>query len=80
MVRLQRDRWYTASGMARSRQRAQQQSRPGRQLGSLLLAVILVTMLMQQASNPLVWSRAFRALGTPLDAPAGSTTQGTNAS
>jgi hypothetical protein len=66
--------------MARSRQRAQQQSRPGRQLGSLLLALILVTMLMQQASNPLVWSRAFRALGTPLDAPDGSTTQGTNAS
>jgi hypothetical protein len=56
--------------MARSRQRAQQQSRSGRQLGSLLLALILVTMLMQQASNPLVWSRAFRALGTPLEAPA----------
>ncbi|MFN5951896.1 MAG: hypothetical protein ACK43N_25620, partial [Pirellulaceae bacterium] len=66
MVRLQRDRWYTASGMARSRQRAQQQARPSRQLGSLLLALILVTMLMQQASNPLVGSRAFRALGTPL--------------
>jgi hypothetical protein len=76
MVRLQRDRWYTASGMARSRQRAQQQSRPGRQLGSLLLALILVTMLMQQASNPLVWSRAFRALGTPLDSAAVTASQG----
>ncbi|MFO0065257.1 MAG: hypothetical protein ACK523_04780, partial [Pirellulaceae bacterium] len=62
--------------MARSRQRAQQQSRPGRQLGSLLLALILVTMLMQQASNPLVWSRAFRALGTPLDPAAVTPPQG----
>ena len=75
-MRLQRDRWYTASGMAKSRQRAQQQSRPGRQLGSLLLALILVTMLMQQASNPLVWSRAFRALGTPLDPIAAAPSQG----
>ncbi len=75
-MRLQRDRWYTASGMARSRQRAQQQARPSRQLGSLLLALILVTMLMQQASNPLVWSRAFRALGTPLDPPTVAPAQG----
>ena len=67
MVRLRRDRWYTADGQKRSRSRVKQQGLGGRRLISLCFLLGLVVLLMQRSADPKYISNAFRALGVPLE-------------
>lgn len=67
MVRLNRDRWYASSGQQRIRRQATKKSNPGRRLSSLIVLLTLVIILMQFASDPGIYSNAFRQLGVPLE-------------
>ncbi len=72
MVRLRRDRWYSADGQGRSRAVVGTRVSGTRRLISLCFLLALVIFLMNKAADPRHVSRAFRALGVPLETASGA--------
>ncbi len=70
MVRLRTDRWYGLDGQRRLGRQAGRNISGTRQLVSFGLLLILILLLMREAAQPQNFSRAFSALGVPLDDPA----------
>lgn len=67
MVRLRSGRWYSSEGQSRIRGAVANHSSGARRLLSLCFLLALVILLMQKATDPKHVSRAFRALGVPLE-------------
>ncbi len=65
MVRFRRDRWYSIQTNP-SHGRVTQPS-PSRRLIYMIGMLVLITILMQRASNPRVFEQAFRNLGIPFE-------------
>lgn len=67
MVRLRSERWYAGEGQRRSRAQVATRSSGARRLISLCFLLALVVLLMKKAADPIHVSRAFSALGVPLE-------------
>ncbi|RMF36963.1 MAG: hypothetical protein D6753_18410, partial [Planctomycetota bacterium] len=67
MVRLRKDRWYSAEGQRQVRRRVQTQVAGTRRVVSMVFLLALVLVLMQRARDPRYISDFFAALGVPLE-------------
>lgn len=75
MVRLRKNRWYSAENQHRLGRQVTTNSRGMRRLVSLIFLLALVLLVMHRVSDPGVVRRAFQAVGVPLDREVVATTQ-----
>jgi hypothetical protein len=67
MVRLRRNRWYSAEGQSRVRASVATQALGTRRVLSLCFLLALVIVMMQKVSDPKHVRNAFSALGVPFE-------------
>ncbi|HBE70844.1 MAG TPA: hypothetical protein DDW52_22080 [Planctomycetaceae bacterium] len=72
MVRLQSEKWYGSEGQRQIRKNVATSKSGVRRLVSLCFLLALVVLLMVKAAEPENVSRAFKALGVPLETEAGA--------
>lgn len=67
MVRIRSSRWYSGENQKELRRGAPNNSSSTRRVVSLVFLLALVVVLMQKVSDPVSVSRAFQALGMPIE-------------
>ncbi len=67
MVRIRSSRWYSGENQKELRRGAPNNSSSTRRVVSLVFLLALVEVLMQKVSDPVSVSRAFEALGMPIE-------------
>ena len=67
MVRIRSSRWYSGENQKELRRGAPNNSSSTRRVVSLVFLLALVVVLMQKVSDPVSVSRAFEALGIPIE-------------
>lgn len=67
MVRIRSSRWYSGENQKELRRGAPNNSSSTRRVVSLVFLLALVVVLMQKVSDPVSVSRAFEALGMPIE-------------
>jgi len=75
MVRLKKNRWYSAENQHRLGRQVATSSGGMRRLVALIFLLALVLLVMQRVSDPGVVRRAFQAIGVPLDREVLATSQ-----